>query len=294
MIVDHDDVELEIGFLAQRTFHGIRDGLLSVENWNDHRSLVEEFLFAEIRLAIKTGIDEGSHLVEVLCASLLHLYLHLSVARVHIVELFLAALSVVEFIFCIEEFIEMENLAHTAQIETQIVETRILIVRSVLLGDEVAEGLSLDEPETSEVEVVAKATRLVINNWMLDQLAGFFLFLSNFCSLFIFFDQGIIVGVNHDGSRIICRAEESLQGIESPSDRSGLGADHHIVGIGVFCNAFYRVAAFQSVNDYEGASIRHLVMGCKISAHQEIDMLNRLVVMKFLKCALGYFNIFTR
>ena len=64
MIVDHDDVELEIGFLAQRTLHGIRDGLLSVENWDDHRSLVEEFLFAEIRLAIKTGIDEGSHLVE--------------------------------------------------------------------------------------------------------------------------------------------------------------------------------------------------------------------------------------
>ena len=35
-------------------------------------------------------------------------------------------------------------------------------------------------------------------------------------------------------------------------------------------------------------------MGCKISAHQEIDMLNRLVVMKFQKCALGNFNVFTR
>ena len=231
MIVDHDDVELEIGFLAQRTLHGIRDGLLSVENWDDHRSLVEEFLFAEIRLAIKAGIDEGSHLVEVLRASLFHLYLHLSVARVHIVELLLAALSVVEFIFCIEEFIEMENLSHAAQVETEVVETRILIVSSVLLGDEVTEGLRLDEPEASEIEVVAKATRLVINNRMLDQLAGFrflfsfqfmsfcsirfcfmsfssifFFFSSNFCSLIIFFDQGIIVGVNHDGTCIVCRA----------------------------------------------------------------------------------------
>ena len=213
MIVDHDDVELEIGFLAQRTLHGIRDGLLSVENRNDHRSLVEEILFAEIRLAIKAGIDECSHLVEMLRANLFHLYLYLSVARVHIVELLLAALSVVEFIFCIEEFIEMENLSHTAQVETEVVETCILIVRSVLLGDEVAEDLSLDEPETSEVEVVAKATRLVINNRMLDQLAGFrflfsfqfmsfcsirfcfksfcsifFFFSSNFCSLIIFFD----------------------------------------------------------------------------------------------------------
>ena len=203
MIVDHDDVELEIGFLAQRTLHGIRDGLLSVENWDDHRSLVEEFLFAEIRLAIKTGIDEGSHLVEMLRASLFHLYLHLSVARVHIVELLLAALSVVEFIFCIEEFIEMENLSHATQVETEVVETRILIVSSVLLGDEVTEGLRLDEPEASEIEVVAKATRLVINNRMLDQLAGFrflfsfqfmsfssifFFFSSNFCSLIIFFD----------------------------------------------------------------------------------------------------------
>ena len=197
MIVDHDDVELEIGFLAQRTLHGIRDGLLSVENRDDHRSLVEEFLFAEIRLAIKTGIDEGSHLVEMLRASLFHLYLHLSVARVHIVELLLAALSVVEFIFCIEEFIEMEDLSHATQVETEVVETRILIVSSVLLGDEVTEGLRLDEPEASEIEVVAKATRLVINNRMLNQLAGFrfmsfssifFFFSSNFCSLFIFFD----------------------------------------------------------------------------------------------------------
>ena len=197
MIVDHDDVELEIGFLAQRTLHGIRDGLLSVENRDDHRSLVEEFLFAEIRLAIKAGIDECPHLVEMLRASLFHLYLHLSVARVHIVELLLAALSVVEFIFCIEEFIEMEDLSHATQVETEVVETRILIVSSVLLGDEVAEGLRLDEPEASEIEVVAKATRLVINNRMLNQLAGFrfmsfssifFFFSSNFCSLFIFFD----------------------------------------------------------------------------------------------------------
>ena len=117
----------------------------------------------------------------------------------------------------------MENLSHAAQVETEVVETRILIVSSVLLGDEVVEGLRLDEPEASEIEVVAKATRLVINNRMLDQFAGirflfsfqfmsfcsihfcfksfssirfcfmsfssiFFFFSSNFCSLFIFFD----------------------------------------------------------------------------------------------------------
>ena len=33
-------------------------------------------------------------------------------------------------------------------------------------------------------------------------------------------------------------------------------------------------------------------MGCKISTHQEIDMLNRLVVMKFQKCALGWSSLF--
>ena len=91
----------------------------------------------------------------------------------------------------------MEDLSHATQVETEVVETRILIVSSVLLGDEVTEGLRLDEPEASEIEVVAKATRLVINNRMLNQLAGFrfmsfssifFFFSSNFCSLFIFFD----------------------------------------------------------------------------------------------------------
>ena len=51
----------------------------------------------QILRAVEGGVYQGAHLAQMLGACLFHLYLHLSVARVHIVELFLAALSVVDW-----------------------------------------------------------------------------------------------------------------------------------------------------------------------------------------------------
>lgn len=68
----------------------------------------------------------------------------------------------------------MENLSHTAQIETQVVETGKLIFLSILLGDIVAQSLCLDEPETSEIEVIPQTTLLIINHRMLFQFTRYF------------------------------------------------------------------------------------------------------------------------
>ncbi len=98
MVVDHDDVVLEIGLLAQRTLHGIGDGLLAVEHGNDDRSLVVEILFAEVGLAVEGGVDRGLPPCSRCCVQAFSISICTSaVARVHIVELLLAALSGVEF-----------------------------------------------------------------------------------------------------------------------------------------------------------------------------------------------------
>ena len=87
-------------------------------------------------------------------AGTLHLYLNLTVSRVHIVKLLLSALAVVQFVLSIEELIEMEDFSHSAQVEAQVVETSKLIFHTVLLGGIVAQSLRLDEPKASEVEVI--------------------------------------------------------------------------------------------------------------------------------------------
>ena len=48
VVVDHDDVKLEVGFLAEGALHGIGDGLLSIEDWDDHGSLVLKVLLVEV------------------------------------------------------------------------------------------------------------------------------------------------------------------------------------------------------------------------------------------------------
>ena len=99
MVVHHDDVELETCLLFQGTLHGISHGLFAVEDGDDDRSLVFKLLLTEVWLAVEGGVYQGAHLAQVLGACLFHLYLHLAVARVHIVKLLLAALTGVEFGF---------------------------------------------------------------------------------------------------------------------------------------------------------------------------------------------------
>ena len=50
-------------------------------------------------------------------------------------------------------------------------------------------------------------------------------------------DHRIMVAVNHYGSRVVGGAEKAFQGIESPLDRGGLGADNDVIGICVLGDA---------------------------------------------------------
>ena len=104
----------------------------------------------------------------------------------------------------------------------------------------------------------------------------------------------VMIGVYHDRSRIISGTEETFQGIQSPTDRSSFGTNDYIVGIGVLCNTTNSIGTLQSVDNDKCTTIRHLMRRSEISTHQEIDMLNCLVVMKFQECFLGNIQVFTR
>ena len=173
----------------------------------------------------------------------------------------------------------MEDFAHAAQIETEVVEGGKLILFAVGLGDVVGQRLCLDAPEASEVEVITQGTSLVVNYGMFLHLA---------------FHHLVVVGVNHDGIRIISHSEESLQRVVSPSNGGVAGTDHHVVGICIFSDAGNGVTAFQSVGNNKRASFRHLMMSGKISTHQEVDMLYSLVLMKHRQGILRIADVFAR
>ena len=62
------------------------------------------------------------------CGHLFHLYLHLAVGRVHIVELLLARGSHVALYFSIKQLVQMEQLTLTTQIKPQVIESTIYIM----------------------------------------------------------------------------------------------------------------------------------------------------------------------
>ena len=156
MIIYNNYVELEIGLLAHRTKHCVCDGLLSVENWDDDGCLIFKVLFIKIRLTIVTGINQGTQFTKMLGTSLFHFYLHLSVTRIYIVELLLAALAIVPLGLGIEILIDMEDFSHSTQIKSQVVETGIKVFLTIALSYIITESLCLDEPEASKIEIITK------------------------------------------------------------------------------------------------------------------------------------------
>ena len=87
MIIHHYDIVFEVSFLAQSTVDGIENGLLAIEYRNHHRGLDVEVLLVEIRTTIERRIDLGTNLSQMGSGSILHFDLHLTVPRIHIVEL---------------------------------------------------------------------------------------------------------------------------------------------------------------------------------------------------------------
>ena len=108
VIVHHDNVIGEGGFLRQCTLHSVTDGLDSIEDRNHHRGLKLKFLFLKVYLLILSGINQRPNFTKMLGACLLHLYLDGSVCWVHIVKLLLARGTQVQLFFRIKILIQVE------------------------------------------------------------------------------------------------------------------------------------------------------------------------------------------
>ena len=224
MVVDNDDVELEVALLAEGRLNGVGYGLDAVEDGNHDRCLVLKLLLFEVGVEIFGGVYDGTNGVEVTCHSLLHLDLHLTVARVHIVELLGAAQTCVELDLCVKILVDVEQLALAAEEQTQVIETGKLVVDGGALCP-LLHKVGLDENHLSEVEVVAQATPLVVDNRML-------------CGLAV--GDGVMVRINHCCIGVVSHAEHTFKGIVAQLHLGGFEAQEHILGFCLTCNVEHR------------------------------------------------------
>ena len=87
MIIDYDNIILEVCFLRQGTLHCIFNGFRTIENGNNNGSLHLEILFVEVNLQIVARIHQCTDFTQMGSAGLFHLYLHLTIGRIHVIKL---------------------------------------------------------------------------------------------------------------------------------------------------------------------------------------------------------------
>ena len=191
MVVHHEDVEVEASLLPQGRLHRVADGLGAVEHGDDDGGRDGEVVL-HIGLLVAVGMDEAAHCPQVLRHDLLHLHLHVAVARIDIVKLSFAFCAHGLLLLRVEVFVEVEDRALPAQLQTQVVPATIQPV-----GAEVAtlDRVRPDEHQRPEVEVVSQRTLLVVYHGVLRPLSLLRL---------------VEVGIDHDGPRAVGHLEQPL------------------------------------------------------------------------------------
>ena len=278
MVVDNDDIKLERSLLRQSRAYSIGNGASTIEDRNDDRSLILKVLLIEVGSFVGVSIYQRSYLVEMTCGSLLHLHLHLTILRINIVELLFATLSVVQLLLSIQIFGKVENLALATEEQAQSIKPGIIEI--LLNGSRhiFVEQKRRKEQKLTKVEVVANASLMVIDARMFGDVA---------------IERVVVVAINHCSIRIDSHTKHTFESILAKHYRRRLGAEEHIVGIGMRCNLAKRIGRERLVGSYDVNIFRHHA-GVEAGAYQEVNMLNSLVSHQLADGGLNAFIVGTR
>ena len=215
VVVYHDDVKPEVGFLTQCRPYSVLDGTFAVAHRYDDRCLDFEVASVGVDIGQCRGIDISANQPQVVGRYLLHLYLHVAVARVDIIELLLATLPQVQFLLGIQIFRDVhDSLAAAADEQSEFVERSCLpVVVTVSFRPCLQEGRLYDE-QRPEVEIVAHRSYLVVNHRCLLSFAAL---------------HGIVVGIQQSGSCTFSYLCDTLGGSHPHAYWRWFGAENYII-----------------------------------------------------------------
>ena len=233
VIIDHNDIELEVGLLPECTAYGIEDGLLAVIDWDDDRSLDLEVLFVEIWSAIERRVYLGSDGSQMGSGGMLHLYLYLAVAGIHVVELLDTRSPQVSLLLGIECLVEVEYLSLAAQEETQRIESGILVVVLAGLHCKGMQQRCLDEQAT-EVKVIANAALEIVDGRM-----------SFHYPRTVLLSPLVMVGIDHRSIRVGSDTQHAVEGTFPQRKAGRPGYQQYEIGLGILGNTHQCITARQ-------------------------------------------------
>ena len=212
VVVDDDDVEREIRFLFQYAADGIGNGPFPVADGNDDRCFMVEVSGAEVHGLNAVGVNPCAYFLEMFGAGLLHFYLYGAVVRIDVVKLFFPALAEIQFLYGIQQLIQVKQLALAAGEQAQLVDSSM----QVLCGLAVRKGLQRVCPkqdEWAEVEVVPQASLLIFND-RVGRMAVIY--------------HVIVVGVQPCRMGVPCRLDKAVQRPCLQANVDGLGTQERV------------------------------------------------------------------
>ena len=225
MVVDDDDVIGERRLLLQSTVDGIGNGLGTVIDGNDDTGLNRELLLHEVDIAHVGGVYLGTNGSQMGCRCMFHLYLHLTVAWVHVVELLDTRGTRVELLLSIQHLVQVEQLALTAQEQAQGIEPGKLVVVLAGLHGKGVEQTGAHQQQRTEVEIVANGAQLVVNGRM-----------------------ALPVGIDHSGTGVAGSTQHTPQRTLSQDHGRGFRKQQHKLGTGLLGNLHDGIAARHTVS----------------------------------------------
>ena len=127
VIVDDDEVEGEVGLLAEDTADGVADGADTVADGDNYRSLILEVALVEFD-CIELGRQVAADSLEVIGACSFHLDLYAAVLGIDVAEDSLAGFLLGSSDVGIEIFVDVNDGSDAAQTQTQVVKAGSLVV----------------------------------------------------------------------------------------------------------------------------------------------------------------------
>ena len=257
-VVNHHEVELEVGLLTQHAVDSVANGAYAVAHRNHHCSLHFKLVMVKLNvleignfLAIHHlgGSQITANFLQMLGAGCLHLDLTATIAWINIVKNLLAALAGVELHIAIKEFVDVANVGKLRELETQVIESGKLIVGLHGCGG-LLETATAEEVNRAKVEVIAQTTELVVDHGSLD------------CPTL---GHIIVVGIEHACLRVVGKFHKALHCKGSEFERIILVIIEHIVGIGMLSNCLHRARSSKVLHfdDFTTINSALRVVGCK-------------------------------
>ena len=129
MVVDNDYIIWEIRFLVESTADSVGNGLHTVADRDYDRRFNRKILLSEVRTDIVGSVYPRPNDTKMGGHGLFHLDLHVAVGGVDIVKLLDTTGPEVCLLFGIKIFVDVKQLAFTAEKKPQIIQSGVVIGR---------------------------------------------------------------------------------------------------------------------------------------------------------------------